>query len=166
MGITLGVTGHRPPALGGYSDHAFELLVAVAIEHLVRIVPEQVITGMAQGWDQAVAEACVRRHIPFIAAVPFQGQESQWPAASQGKYHGLLFHAQQVVYTTEKPGYAPWKMGVRNKWIVDHSHQILACWDGVEDMRSGTFQMVRLVRQQNKPLINVYPDWQRLVHRG
>lgn len=165
MSIVLGVSGHRPQRLGGYTDRAFELLVAVAIEHIVRIAPQQVITGMALGWDQAVAEACVRRRIPFWAAVPFRGQESQWPAASQGKYHGLLHHAQGITVVSEG-GYSPDKMMARNKWIVDHSTQLLVCWDGVEDNRGGTFHAVRVTRQQNKPIVNAYPDWQRLVHKG
>lgn len=165
MNNVLGVSGHRPQRLGGYSDRAFELLVAVAIEHIVRIRPDQVITGMALGWDQAIAEACIRRHIPFWAAVPFKGQDSQWPAHSQRQYARLLTHAQGFTLLSED-GYSPDKLLTRNKWIVDRSNQMLVCWDGIEDNRGGTFHAVRLTRQQNKPIVNAYSDWQRLVHTG
>lgn len=55
--IVLGVTGHRPPDLGGYSEEAFKLLTSLARKHIERIGPSEVITGMALGWDQACAVA-------------------------------------------------------------------------------------------------------------
>jgi hypothetical protein len=70
--VRLAVTGHRPKDLGGYSDAAFVKLVAFAKNNLGKWQPriEYVITGMAQGWDQAVAQACVELGLPFHAYVP------------------------------------------------------------------------------------------------
>lgn len=67
-------TGHRPDKLGGYSPEADRRLVAFARRLVValqaRYAPERFISGMALGWDMAVAEACASKGLPFIAAVP------------------------------------------------------------------------------------------------
>jgi len=80
--MILSGTGHRPDKLGGYSDSAFDNLVKIAEDYLKESKPDKVISGMALGWDQALAEACVNLNIPFIAAVPFKGQESKWYQSS------------------------------------------------------------------------------------
>lgn len=50
-------TGHRPNKLGGYGDDVFERLVALARTYLWHMEPWHVISGMALGWDQALAQA-------------------------------------------------------------------------------------------------------------
>lgn len=161
-------TGHRPSKLGGYSDQAFDRLVSVAIGALLELKPAQVISGMALGWDQALAQAACTLQIPFWAAVPFKGQESAWPERSQGQFRSLLAQAQGVTYVCEG-SYAAWKMQERNEWMTDHANCILAIWDGSP---GGTKNCVDdAVRRQGfsmretgdpttyKKIINVYKKW-------
>ena len=78
----IAVTGHRHDKLGGYSPTAFRTLQVLAEQELIKLAPTTVLTGMALGWDQAVAAACVKLGLPFVACVPFAGQDRIWPAQS------------------------------------------------------------------------------------
>lgn len=92
---------------------------------LRELKPEHVISGMALGWDQAVAIAAIKLNIPLVAAVPFQGQDARWPTSSQQLYRQILARAHHVnVISTG--GYSHTAMQARNRWMVDHSHQLLA----------------------------------------
>ena len=93
--------------------------------------------------------------IPFTAAVPFYGQESMWPESSQEEYNKLLKVAKDVVYICDK-GYAPWKMQIRNEWMVDHCDTVLALWNGTD---GGTANCIRYAQKKNKPIINLWDHW-------
>ena len=55
-----------------------------------KLNPSEVISGMALGWDMALAQAAINLGIPFIAAVPFIGQENMWIKKTQEYYKELL----------------------------------------------------------------------------
>lgn len=95
------ITGHRPNKTGGYSPRAHSRRVALAEAVLKHLRPTRIIVGMALGIDQAYAQAAVNLKIPFSAVIPFRGQESTWPAASQRYYRELLEHADRTEYTTD-----------------------------------------------------------------
>jgi uncharacterized phage-like protein YoqJ len=145
-------TGHRPDKLGGYSDEAFNRLVGIAEEYLTANRPEKVISGMALGWDQALAQACINLDIPFLAALPFKNMEVKWPRESQDKYNRILSHASLSVVVSEGE-YAPWKMQVRNKYMVDNSEMILAMYDGTS---GGTANCINYANSVGKPIVNLY----------
>jgi uncharacterized phage-like protein YoqJ len=153
-------TGHRPNKVGGYSEDATGNLVIIARNWLKRNVDhrDEVITGMAQGWDQALGWAAYDLGIPFIAAVPFAGQESAWPSVSQGYYNDLLKLASQVHIVSEG-GYAPWKMQVRNEWMVDRCDTVLALWDGSS---GGTGNCIKYAEKVGKPIVNLWEAYEKL----
>lgn len=153
-GVTAG-TGHRPPKLGGYSPGVYGALYRMARSWLEKEKPGCIISGMALGWDQALAHAANDVHIPFHAYIPFDGQEKTWPKVSQDFYHELLGKAARKVYTAE-PGYAAWKMQHRNKAMVDACTHVLALWDGSE---GGTHNCVKYAELRKKPIINLWPQW-------
>jgi predicted Rossmann fold nucleotide-binding protein DprA/Smf involved in DNA uptake len=62
--MILAFTGHRPSKLGGYGSDVDLKLTRLATKVLDDLKPEQVISGMALGWDQAVAFAAIRAKIP------------------------------------------------------------------------------------------------------
>lgn len=138
--------GHRPfPKLGGYSEEAWQRTLRTAEVALFKH-PEvtTVITGMAQGWDQALAQAAININIPLIAAVPLRGFECKWTPNGQAYFHGLIHQCEAVVYVDEldemryrarnrfiKAGiYSAAKMQTRNTYMVDNSDAIFALWDG------------------------------------
>lgn len=152
-------TGHRPDKLGGY-DPLNDIRVGIrrqVRQHLIELKPTQVISGMALGFDQDLVAVCLSLKIPFIAAVPFKGQESQWPESAQQIYRELLAKAARVVYVCA-PGYAVWKMQRRNEWMVDEvgaDGVVLAAWDG---SRGGTGNCVRYARNLDRKIVRIDPD--------
>lgn len=146
-------TGHRPDKLGGYSDEAFEKLVKIAESGLKRIKVTEVISGMALGWDMALAQAAINLGIPFRAAIPFKGQELMWIKKSQDYYNELLSKATEVVIVCEG-GYSASKMQIRNEWMVNNSDVVYAMYNG--DKFGGTYNCVTYAEKQNKIIINLY----------
>lgn len=120
---------------------------------LLEIRPDFVITGMALGVDQWMAELCILNEIPFVAAVPFEGQESVWPPHSKGKYHQLLAKAHEVVFTSE-PGYASWKLQFRNEWMVNKCDLLLAVFNGTS---GGTANCVSYAIKQKVKIRYITP---------
>lgn len=108
---------------------------------------------MAMGWDMAVAQACIDLHIPFIAAVPFKGQEKKWQPSTQNQYHRLLSKARAIEIVSDGP-YAPAKMEIRNRWMVDKAEAGLSLYNG--DDSGGTANCVKYLRKVRKPMYNAW----------
>src|SRR5215216_202696 len=91
------VTGHRPNKCGGYGEKAELRLTELAIDWLRALKPRGAISGMALGWDTAIVEACLALRLPYIACIPFKGQESKWPLASQRAYANYIKRAARLI---------------------------------------------------------------------
>ena len=148
-------TGHRPNKLGGYRlPNPTYVHVCQQIDSTLRALkPDTVISGMALGIDQWAAHIAYRLGIPFIAAVPFVGQEKAWPIASQTTYQKLIKLAKEVVIVSEGE-YAPIKMQIRNQWMVDHCDTLIAVWDG---SAGGTGNCVKYAQSVNKNIVRINP---------
>lgn len=149
-------TGHRPSKLGGYNlPNPTYIRVCQQIDKTLReLQPEKVISGMALGVDQWAASIAVKLGIPFIAAVPFAGQETAWPEASQKIFHKLLQQAAEVHIVCEGD-YAAYKMQVRNEWMVDRADTVIAIWDGTP---GGTGNCVKYAEKKSKQIIYINPN--------
>lgn len=148
-------TGHRPAKLGGYSDVAFNKLTLVARTALTVSAPTKVVSGMALGWDQALARAATELAIPFVAAVPFDGFHQKWPQSSKSYFHWLLSKADEVVYVCE-PGYAPYKLHQRNIYLVDNCDLLLAMFSGAP---GGTKNCLDYAESVGRKVKNLYSIW-------
>jgi uncharacterized phage-like protein YoqJ len=155
-------TGHRPYKLGGFAKSGWDLLVEFATLQLQRLRPNEVISGMALGWDQALATAAIKINTPLIAAVPCEGHESRWDEESQRYYHTLLGKARKVVVVS--PGaYVAKMMMVRNKWMVDALQSedlLLALWDG---SAGGTARTIVYAESRTIRVENVWDQWREYV---
>lgn len=127
-GQILAVTGHRPEKLGGYDPKTRWRLIELASRMLISM-PSKVITGMALGWDQAVAQAAIDLSIPVVAAIPFRGQERMWPLHARERYHRILEQCMEMHIVCIGP-YDPSMMQRRNRWMVDRTKMLGALWDG------------------------------------
>lgn len=154
-GLVIAGTGHRPDKLGGYDQTTSNRLVDLATAALKTCGPKKVITGMALGWDQALAIACGHLSIPYTAAVLFKGQEGRWSSGQQELYRLLLDAAAEVIYVSD-PGFTAAKMQKRNEWMVDHSDAVLALWNG---SAGGTANCVRYAQSMHVPVINLWSSW-------
>jgi uncharacterized phage-like protein YoqJ len=146
-------TGHRLEVVG-YENKA--KLIRYATQLLPGYKPDKIISGMAIGWDQALAHAAVNNKIPFIAAVPFVGQANVWPKEAQEEYSQLLNLAEDVVIVSEG-GFATHKYHVRNMWMSNHANAILALWNGIK--KGGTHQCLTYAKQIKLPVYNIWPGW-------
>lgn len=159
-GYKVCATGHRPDKVGGHTDQAFSVLVRVASKALDDLRPmdlHAVISGMAQGWDQAVAVAALEKAIPLLAYVPHIGQESIWPREAQDRYRKILANAAVVRYVSEG-GYHPHKMQIRNEAMVDDSNFVVALWNG---SGGGTANCIEYARRKRKPLKNYWKYFEK-----
>jgi uncharacterized phage-like protein YoqJ len=118
------------------------------------------ISGMALGADILFAEAVLevkKMDLPvrLIAAVPFAGQERNWPAKSQARFRGVLSRADHVEIVSSG-AYSPKKMQIRNVWMVDRSMVVLAIWDGAK--HGGTWNCIQYALQQGKWVVQLHPQ--------
>lgn len=155
--MRVSATGHRPDKLGGYSVEAAAFLQAFARFQLSMLQPTRVTSGVALGWDTAIALAALDLGLPLICAVPFAGQELRWSLESQRLYHSILERAQAVEVICSG-GYSPIKMQLRNIAMVGDCDLILACWDGSP---GGTANCVAFAEAEGRLVLNCYNDLTR-----
>lgn len=153
-------TGHRPKKLGGYKPCAtHDWIKATVRATLLKLKPSEAISGMALGFDQWAAGICVELGIPFVAAVPFPGQELDWPWHSQQQYLTLLKKAARVHIVDPVSPQAHWeaaqKLHARNHWMVDNSDEVIAAWDG---SKGGTQECVKYAQKVGRP-IHLIQGW-------
>lgn len=149
-------TGHRPQKLpGGFSPSTFNLLVKTAGEWLdANPRVSEVISGMALGWDQAIAQAALDRMIPVHAFIPFPGQADGWPMESHVRYQKLLRQCASHRTISRGP-YHPGMMQIRNEAMVDASGLVVALWDGSS---GGTGNCVKYAESCMKEIVNLWED--------
>lgn len=153
--MIIAATGHRPDKLGGYGYKTEQKLLSLALVYLKEQRPEKVITGMALGWDTAVAMAAYCLGIPFIAAVPFTGQQYNWDPEHIRRYHEILTAA-EAVHTITAGGYSAHAMEIRNRWMVDHADRMVALWDG---SGGGTGNCIRYAKRKKVEIDNLWTRW-------
>ena len=153
--MIVSVTGHRPNKLGGYSTKAFEHLVSIFTVWLEENKPEEAISGMALGVDQAFAVAAIRLNIPVAAYIPCLNHSCKWPTPSQELYTRILNKCSRTVQVTEKT-YTNDCMNKRNEAMVNDADLVLAMWDGSS---GGTGNCVKYAEKRNKQLINLYKQF-------
>ena len=96
-------------------------------------------------------------HLPIILDLysPFEGQEGNWFDESKIRYYNLMARCDNIVEVCDA-GYAPWKMIVRDKAMVNDSDLVIAVWNG-DGGKSGTGHTVTYAKKLNKPMIIVDP---------
>jgi uncharacterized phage-like protein YoqJ len=156
MSVIIGVTGHRPPRIGGYNrDNPVRTYCRARMtELLVELGATLGITGMASGTDIDFADVCIELGVPFIAAAPFEGQELSWPAHAQVEYRKRMEKAADVRYVCA-PGYDKQKYLYRDRWIVDNCHTLIAVFDG--EPHGGTVYTVHYADEIKRSVMLINP---------
>lgn len=156
--MRIAVTGHRPNKLGNeydlvgpYSDHVRKNLQEVI--NVYKHIHPYLLTGMALGIDQLWASLAITNDLPFIAYIPFKGQELKWPEKSQKMYRYLLSRAEEIIICS--PGsYTPQKMQIRNMKMVDDCNLLVGVHDGTE---GGTYNCLKYAEDKSKPILRIDP---------
>lgn len=159
MDQVFAASGHRPHKLGGYTTSTRERLTGLAWAYLDKHRPDKVISGMALGWDQAWAEAATHHRIPFMAAVPFKGQELRWPKGAREDYAALLAQAAEVHivdHDVRGEQEARRAFDKRNRWMVDQCSRLVTLWDG---SGGGTCNCVNYATTKGCFIVNLWPLW-------
>lgn len=154
---TVAITGHRPRALGwsyDYGDQDWMRVADALAAFFQEIKADKVISGMALGVDQVAAMVALSMDIPYVAAVPCDGQSTRWPAKSQAMYMFLLEQASERIVVSPGP-YAAWKMQKRNEYMVDNGDVLAAVWNGVA---GGTGNCVDYALQKHKKIWRIEPE--------
>jgi len=169
-GLVVCATGHRQ-ILGSYpkittqnyldeqqwdsgSCKAYKILDSYMTASLRTNNIKLLISGMALGWDTLFAVWAIRNKMPFIASVPFEGQENRWPDSSKNLYWFLLPQA-IAIHTLGDSSTVDYRvlMQKRNEWMVDHSQAIYAWFDGSP---GGTSNCVKYAQKNGRFVDNLY----------
>ena len=121
------------------------------------------ICGMALGCDKYFAQEVIllREKYPDVtleAAVPCVNQSEKWNKKQQAEYHDILNCCDKVTVLQEQ--YSRGCMMERNKYMVDRSSLLLACYDGIP---GGTMNTIVYARRQNVPVIIIDIDKEPLT---
>lgn len=157
--ITCCFTGHRPTKLPWGEDETSPLCrrlqfeIAARLQGIYESGYRHFICGMAAGCDLYFAEAvlALRRLRPDLtleAAVPCLGQEKSWSEPLQRRYRELLEQCDSV--TVLQPSYTPGCMQRRNRYMVERSNLLLACFNGSS---GGTMSTILLARRRGCSVI-------------
>ena len=117
------------------------------------------ICGMAEGCDMYFADAVIalRQIHPDVtleAAIPCGTQSERWVKTQRQRYNGLLDACDQV--TVLQIHYTPDCMQRRNRYMVDSSSLLLACFDGSP---GGTMNTIVYAQRQKLEIISIeIPD--------
>jgi len=162
--MIISFTGHRAgPKMGGfkipnpvynYVCQETEKLLC-ELEHIDNDIVCR--SGMSTGYDMWAAFICIELGLPFVATVPFVGQEKIWPKESQDIYYKLLHKACRVEIVSEG-GYSPEKMQIRNERLVDKCDVLIAAFDG---SNGGTKNCVEYAKSKNKEIHIINPNIER-----
>lgn len=160
------VTGHRIPGLyeipsrNAYSKEKVQTVNKFAYLVVKQLKKQELnfvmLVGMAVGWDQAIAEACVQLDVPFIAYVPYRTYSEIWPHDVKVRYEFLLAHAEEIIVVSESTAFSAILLQNRNVAMVKDCHEVLAVWNG---QPSGTGHAIRYAKGLAKPIENVWEQW-------
>lgn len=156
--VTCCFTGHRPSKLPwGYREEDLRCLdlkmdIVQALVSLYQRAYRVFLCGMAQGCDLYFAESVLllRETYPDVcleAAIPFRGQAEHWSADERKRYHGILDQCNEVHLLQEH--YSPGCMMARNRYMVNRSSLLLACYNGEA---GGTRSTILYAREQGLEL--------------
>lgn len=92
--------------------------------------------------------------------IPYIKQHEKWNKKQQEYYNNLKRKADKVVYVDEQEGYMVngieigeyhvAKLELRNRYMVDHSDIVIACWNDKKQGKSGTRNCVKYADKCNK----------------
>lgn len=148
-------TGHRPEKLEQPESIVKEKL-EICILQAISDGKNVFISGMARGVDIWAAEVVLRlrsdgEDLRLICAVPYKGVEKDWSVEWNRRYNMVLESADLVRYIC--PAYSRACFRARNEWMVNHSSEVIAVFNG---QPGGTQNTVDYAKWRGIPIIYIY----------
>lgn len=165
QGTIIAGTGHRPSKLGGYERLTEVRCIRLAMDYLKEFRKtteiKAVISGMALGWDQALAEAALLLQIPLLCYVPCRNMGRQWTTKSKERWERIMNRSSAVFSATKDDYMGPYCMQKRNEMMVDDCDMLLSLWDGTD---GGTANCIGYANRKRPGLgyANLWPEWVKL----
>ncbi|MGE5167738.1 MAG: hypothetical protein ACM3KT_03880 [Deltaproteobacteria bacterium] len=166
--LTIGVTSHRNLVAGEIESirHSVRDFLA-RMRHEYPHMPLVVVSALAEGGDQLVAEEALAAGARLIAPLPLaraQYAEDFTDAAARARFNALCDAAQvlELPQLTNGAVHAPVPTGYERDrhyaqagvYVSDHCHILLAIWDGKPSaLLGGTAQIVRYRLSGEKPAL-------------
>lgn len=151
--MIVGVTGHRD-----VEQQPGELLAFArfSVALMVERGATEIITGMARGWDLAVARAAYDLGVPYCAAIPFASQPDRWSEPDQIEWAWAVNRARRMVVAGTLPLNEFYER--RNCWIVNNCHELWSLWSG---RSGGTAHCVLYAQQTERTIRPLWEPWLR-----
>lgn len=137
--LSCSFTGHRPVKLPWGADEKDPRCIKLkdelynTLSGIYEAGYRNFISGMAVGCDMYFAEAIlslkkIHPDITLEAAIPCGTQPDKWPKAQRTRYNSLIDCCDSIKVL--QINYSPDCMMKRNRYMVDKSSLLLACYDG------------------------------------
>ncbi len=137
--FTACLTGHRPIKLPWvYNERQLNCIrfkedLKILFIGAIKYGLINFLTGMAEGFDMIATEILLDlkktfKHIKVIAIIPCVGQEKKWKAPQQSRYHKIIKKCDDCFILSDS--YTNSCMHDRNKFMVEHSSVVIACYNG------------------------------------
>jgi len=148
---TVAFTGHRT-----YTGEAREALCA-EIRRLAQEGYTTFLSGMAEGFDLAAAEAVVALRdeglkVQLVAVIPFATQSSSFTEENRARFRRILAEADEVILLASSYHRGCYQQ--RNDFLVDHASALVAWYDG---SRGGTQYTFLRAMKRGLALHNLSP---------
>ena len=154
-------TGHRPSKLPwGHREDDLRCLdlkmdIVQALVELYGRGYRSFYCGMAEGCDLYFAESVlmlrqVHEDVSLHAAVPCRTQADRWLREQRARYQELLKQCDSVNVLQEV--YSPGCMMARNRFMVNRSSVLLACYNGEP---GGTRNTIFYAKEQGLEIITI-----------
>lgn len=96
--------------------------------------------------------------IELVLVLPFVGYDRDWNPGSKHRL-SILRQRSAGVIVVGKPENPPAdNYRARNQYMVNHADCLLAVYDNVRQLRSGTMQTVNYARRKGLPITLIHPD--------
>lgn len=144
----------------GIWTDVYRALYAILEQMYKECMVRNFIAGGAIGVDTLAAQAvlalkAVYPDVQLIIARPFPSQASKWPKQSQALAIAIEKNA-NVIDVSPDP-YAPQKMQVRNEWMIDRSHYILAVKEA-DIIKGGTANALQYAKVKRRTIGILNPN--------
>lgn len=161
--MTVCFTGLRPQKLPwGFDESdtaccALKERLSLTVRQLIASGVDRFISGMAQGFDTYAAECVLKlrsygENVLLECALPCPEQAEKWTRAARVRYEDILSCG---TVTTISEGYTAYCMQKRNRYMVDKSDIIVACFDG--RTHGGTEKTIEYAQRRGKKIIILSP---------
>ena len=162
--ICCSFTGHRPQKLPwryNENDPRCKAMISeldTRLDGIYQAGYRHFFCGMAIGCDFYFAEAVLRLRekypdVSLEAVVPCLSQSDKWYDSDRMRYKAILSHCDKVNVLQQQ--YTADCMQKRNRYMVDRSSLLLACFDGYP---GGTMNTIAYAKRKGLSIIVIDPE--------